>query len=215
MIYLSGTFTNIPKDKKGDFGYMLNVMRQIGGEREAMEYPWMLDNGAFGDKWNIKTWQARLSVLSVNLFKCIGTVAPDVVGNSKATRQRWDQLSYIPKKMGYKVFYATQDGCTVDEIPWGEIDGLFVGGSNQHKEVDSFPLIREAKDRGFWVHVGRVNSPTKIRKFCAADSVDGTRFVFDSNRRTINGILRGVRFCNQVDHGQLSFLDSLQQHTQL
>lgn len=181
-------------------------MRQMGDERAAVQYPWMLDNGAFSSKWDVGLWESRCNELA-GINNCIGTIAPDVVLDAKATRERWDEFAHIPRALGYKVFFATQNGCASEMIPWDELDGLFIGGNDEHRAKECFPLIAEAKERRVWVHVGRVNSYKNIMRFCAADSVDGTTFVFEATEQKTLNILRGINLCNQQQHGQLSYLD--------
>lgn len=81
MLYLSGTYSQILPQYRHEFGYMLNVNQQIGGEREAMQYPWMLDNGAFSRAWKEDIWRKRLEQLAGNA-NCIGAVVPR--GNTSA-----------------------------------------------------------------------------------------------------------------------------------
>lgn len=215
MIYLSGTFSALPEKWRPQFGYMLNVMRAIGQERSAVAYPWMLDNGAFSKKWDERIWLDRLHALRPHLGTCIGAVVPDVILDARATVDRWYIYSGAVRSAGYKPFFATQNGCTVAMVPWDEIGGLFIGGSNEHRQNECWPLIREAKRRGVHVHVGRVNSRKSIMRYCAADSVDGTNFMFGDHRsdQSINHILETVKLCNQQQYGQLSMLDWLRPPT--
>lgn len=74
---------------------------------------------------------------------------------------------------------VAQDGATVDTVPWGEIDALFVGGSTAWKLSRSAALlIRAAAVRGKWVHVGRVNSMRRLQHFdpLPVNSFDGGQF---------------------------------------
>ena len=194
---------------------MLNVMRKIGRESEATEYPWMLDNGAFSEKWDEGIWRARLSELQPHQSTCMGTIVPDIILDARATRARWDDYSIIVRDLGYNPFFATQNGCTVGLVPWDEIGGLFIGGSDEHRIIECWPLIREANRRGLHVHVGRVNSAKSILRYSAADSVDGTNFKYGSHRndRSIRNILGAVEQCNQEAFGQLCMLESLRPHT--
>lgn len=85
------------------------------------------------------------------------------------------------RELGYPAAFVTQDGCTDALVPWGEIDALFVGGSDRWKLSEaSWALVAEANRRGLWTHVGRVNSFARL-KACAsagARSADGTFLAF-------------------------------------
>lgn len=211
MLYLSGTYSQILPQYRDQFGYMLNVNQQIGGELEAMQYPWMLDNGAFSQAWRYEVWYERLAKLAAFNANCIAAVVPDVILDARVTLTRWFEYAPLVKALGYKAAFATQNGCTVDMIPWSEIDVLFIGGSDEHRKRECWPLIDEAKRRGLWVHVGRVNSAANIMRYCKCDSVDGTTFRFTSYTKKIEGLLWAVRRCNarKCQQGQLFMQDSL------
>jgi len=100
------------------------------------------------------------------------------------------------RELGYPVALVAQDGLDPDDVPWDKIDAIFVGGSDDYKvgspppgrirplKLDGTPLgvpgcigvVQEAKRRGKWVHIGRVNSRARylFARSIGADSVDGT-----------------------------------------
>jgi hypothetical protein len=121
------------------------------------------------------------------------------VGDAAATlieSARWYDKMH---ELGFKVALVAQDGLDPDDVPWDKIDAIFVGGSDDYKvgtappprvralRADGSPwgrpgcidVVREARRRGKWVHVGRVNSLCRYRFACliGADSVDGTYLV--------------------------------------
>ena len=62
---------------------------------------------------------------------------------------------------------------------------MFVGGSTEFKLGPvAAALCQEAKARGLWVHVGRVNSRKRLRYSASigADSADGTYLVYGARR---------------------------------
>ena len=74
-----------------------------------------------------------------------------------------------------------QDGLEVLPVPWESFDVLFIGGSTEWKlGPHARALIAEAKARGKWVHMGRVNSRRRFlyADLLGCDSVDGTYLVF-------------------------------------
>lgn len=85
------------------------------------------------------------------------------------------------RALGFPVALVLQDGQQDVPIPWDEIDAVFVGGTDQFKLGRvAARLCQEAKARGKWVHVGRVNSLKRLRYSVSigADSVDGTYLIF-------------------------------------
>lgn len=91
----------------------------------------------------------------------------------------------VIRSLGLPVALVLQDGLELFKhrasLPatWDEIVAVFVGGSTKFKEGPcAAELIKEAKARGKWVHIGRVNSERRIRRFAelGADSFDGSGF---------------------------------------
>jgi EAL domain-containing protein (putative c-di-GMP-specific phosphodiesterase class I) len=63
------------------------------------------------------------------------------------------------------------------DIPWHEIDALFVGGGDPWKDSKaSQDIVRTAKILGKHVHVGRVNTRERYELFAGlgADTCDGS-----------------------------------------
>jgi hypothetical protein len=169
-----------------------------GGVSEGIRagYSWMLDNGAFSDKWSVDSWLAALRLWQPYTSTCIAAVCPDTVGDAVATLARFWQYAPVIREHGYPVAFVTQDGLTMDAVPWEQFDVLFVGGTDTHKLRESWPFIVEAKGRGKWVHVGRVNSATRICAFWMADSVDGTTLAIEPSTRNQRLMLSGVSTAN-------------------
>jgi hypothetical protein len=84
----------------------------------------------------------------------------------------------------YPVAFVAQDGANVTNIPWCDFDVLFIGGTTSFKQGFGSGLIaREARERGKWVHVGRVNSLKRLMHWAEiADSADGTFLAFGPQR---------------------------------
>jgi hypothetical protein len=75
--------------------------------------------------------------------------------------------------------YVAQDDSERVGLPWSApgLRAIFIGGSTEWKLGPAAALvIAEAKRRGLWVHIGRVNSWRRARYFAAlgAHSFDGT-----------------------------------------
>lgn len=130
------------------------------------------------------------------------------VGDAEATVEQGRRWFGRIRELGYKVALVAQDGLTPDMVPWDEIDVLFIGGSDDFKvgtappprkrplKLSGEPLgqpgclevIREAKRRGKWVHIGRVNSQCRYRfaQMVGADSADGTYLTFGNTNKAEN-----------------------------
>jgi hypothetical protein len=80
------------------------------------------------------------------------------------------------------------------------IAAVFVGGSTNWKEGPLvLPFIAEEKRQGKWVHVGRVNSLRRIKRFAelGADSFDGSGFSAWGDKR----IALAIRWIDQALRG--------------
>jgi hypothetical protein len=79
---------------------------------------------------------------------------------------------------GLPLAIVAQDGATAESVPWCEISALFVGGTDSWKDgVEAAQLAREARRRGVWLHVGRINTQRRERLWWPlCDSFDGTQY---------------------------------------
>lgn len=145
------------------------------GERYGL--PWAADNGAFTG-FNEAAFRRLLARCKGGPPGCLFVVAPDVVGDSVQTLALFDTWeSVVRNESGQPVALVGQDGAEDTEIPWDRFEAWFIGGSTRWKlSQASADLVQEARRRGKWVHVGRVNS---FRRLMAAhdmgcQSCDGT-----------------------------------------
>jgi hypothetical protein len=143
---------------------------------------WCMDNGAFSAKFNEAAWWRALVRHSDRASSCLFAVAPDVVGDAEATLER--SLPWLGKirALGYPVAFVAQDGFDAAEVPcWDDFDCLFIGGTTEWKlGPHARAAVREAKARGKWVHMGRVNSERRYEyaRAIGCDSADGTFLTF-------------------------------------
>lgn len=105
------------------------------------------------------------------------------VGDCDATIKRGAEYIDELVELELPVALVAQDGLrSLDQVPYADkLDALFIGGSDAYKLGDDVrQLVAEAKARGLWVHVGRVNSLKRMRISQAldADSADGTILAF-------------------------------------
>lgn len=189
MIYLSG--------KKIDCTDQIGVMLSFNAGKQSKHGHnlFAADNGCFvqADKYSddgFLTWLDQL-----DRGACLFATAPDVVGDAVATRKRAYRMLPRIRELGFKAAFVVQDGETVDQIRWDEMDAIFVGGSTEWKlSQAAADIVAEAKRKGKWVHMGRVNSYKRMRLAAAigCDSVDGTMLAFapDENKARLDNWLR-------------------------
>lgn len=117
---------------------------------------------------------------------------PDVVGDAAETLRRFRVWGPLVRELGMRAALVGQDGLTPPDVPWGDADGFFVGGSTAWKlSDDAARLTLEAHGRGLPVHYGRVNTLRRIlwlgrgirdgRLWC--DTFDGTGFSAYGDKR--------------------------------
>jgi hypothetical protein len=174
MIYLSGA---APKESRAWLGMMQSP--DIGNRIPADTW-WAFDNACFNHAGAFD-WPKFERVLRRHLAaagdRCLFVVAPDVPFDADGTIARFEEYRERMAGLGVPVAFVTQDGMGVEDVPWGDIDALFVGGSTVWKTgQESAALVAAAKARGKWVHMGRVNSLKRLRAAMSmgCDSVDGT-----------------------------------------
>ncbi|MBS1895465.1 MAG: hypothetical protein JST59_29550 [Actinobacteria bacterium] len=148
----------------------------------ARGVPWAADNDCF-QGLDIDAYCAMLDRLRGIEGRLFVTV-PDVVGDAYETARRFERWCSAPARRGLPVALVAQDGLEGLgrwlDTAWPRIDALFIGGSTTWKlGADAGALVAEARRRGTWVHMGRVNSARRIAyaKAIGCDSVDGTKWV--------------------------------------
>jgi hypothetical protein len=144
---------------------------------------WAADTGCFlrphlhSDDGYLNWLAGRQPIVS----QCLFATAPDVVGDAAATIERSAPMLPRIRALGYPAALVAQDGLEALDVPWDAFDCLMIGGTTGWKLSDhAIRLMAEAKARGKWVHVGRVNSKRRYQ-WChshGADSADGTFVAF-------------------------------------
>lgn len=147
-----------------------------GGYIPDGSVPWAADNGAFSG-FDEAAFLKMLTRLKPYRETCLFVAMPDVVGSHTLTLDLFD--IWAPRLTMWPIALVAQDGLTPVAVPWDKIDALFIGGTTEFKlSPEAATLVRVAKGRGKWVHMGRVNT---IRRMVYAnsigvDSIDGTSF---------------------------------------
>lgn len=143
-------------------------------EDTGQVFRWAADNDAYS-AWDQKRYLGMLEAIA-GVPGCLFVTAPDVVADAGYTERLYEEWEPVLTNYGLPLGYVAQDGAT--SAPWDEIAALFVGGSTEWKLGEQArELVLEAKDRGKWVHMGRVNTWRRLEyaKSIGVDSVDGTR----------------------------------------
>jgi hypothetical protein len=187
VIYLSGGHPRVLPDGVGElFTPMKNNKPREGRW-------WAADTGCFKtpEKHSDDGYIAWLDGLRDDADRCLFATAPDVLGNAEATLALSAPMLERIRETGYKAALIAQDGMERCEIPWNAFDCLFMGGTTGWKLSEpAFGLMAEARQRGKWVHVGRVNSYRRLVRMrqVGAHSVDGTHLAFrpDVNARRLD-----------------------------
>lgn len=159
---------------------MLVTWRDQAHPRRAVKLgaPWGMDNFAFSGFDAVKFRRSMQAYEGVP--GCLFCVAPDVVGDAAGTLARFEEWRDEIKGHGYPIALAIQNGQDALPIPWADLDAVFIGGDTAFKFTDFVrSVIYEARMRGKWTHMGRVNS---VRRWNYAhslhlNSVDGTSLV--------------------------------------
>lgn len=160
------------------FGRLLSPRQFSRAADTAAEgIPWAADNDCFQC---LDEDAYRKMLLAIHgLPGCKFVTAPDVVGDWETTRARfWHWLGQL-EVCGQPIGYVAQDGQPYRLLPWERIDCLFIGGSTEYKlSAEAELLVREARHRGLWVHMGRVNSRKRFdyARAIGCHSIDGSKF---------------------------------------
>lgn len=201
MLYFANPCTSPLVRAKMKEGVIGAIATPAQGNPIDYAVDWCADNGCFGKGYPGDTeylaWLARMQPF---VSRCRFAVAPDVVGDAKATLKRSAPFLPVIRAMGYPAALTGQDGLENLIVPWDSFDVFFIGGSTEWKLGEAAAgLAREAEHRGKWLHMGRVNSLKRLRyaKTIGCDSADGTYLVFGPD---VN-LPKLVRWLDEVNYG--------------
>jgi hypothetical protein len=146
-----------------------------------------MDNSAY-IRFNVGKFRSLLENNLEYADNCLFVSCPDVPGSARRTLELWKKRKeFIPYQ--YRIALVSQDGIEDLDIPWDEVDALFVGGGDPWKDSQcSQDVVRTAKILGKHVHVGRVNQLERYRRFEAlgADTCDGSSIaIYDYKLRSL------------------------------
>jgi hypothetical protein len=134
-----------------------------------------IDNGAFTrfDATGFKNLLLRESHAS---DRCLFVCCPDVVGNARRTLEIFQRkYKFVPCQ--WKVALVAQDGMEDLDVPWHDLECLFIGGKDPWKDSNAAQdLVKSAVILGKHVHIGRVNTQERYELFAnlGAHTCDGS-----------------------------------------
>lgn len=160
---------------------------------------WVMDNGSFSN-FDVQKF-TRMAGAGFGDPWCKWIALPDEVGDHEKTLeyfhywQDYFSRQWIPTRdrITSKSAFVLQDGATIETIPWDKITAVFLGGSTRFKlSRRAYEILDHARDLGKWVHVGRVNTTSRIVHFHGiADSIDGSGIArFDEMLRSALATIR-------------------------
>jgi len=172
------------------------------------ELVWAADNDCFNGL-DAPRWLAMLETLerTRDRGRLVFCTVPDVVADARATAELFERWAPELERRELPLGLVLQDGLedlgAWLERTWPRLAAVFVGGSDAFKLGEhARELVADAKRRGLWAHVGRVNSYRRMRYAheIGADSVDGTKW---------------TRFRDAYLDGGLAYLASLENQATL
>ncbi len=180
--------------QRGDFGCIVTPGQ---GNLIPAGVTWCADNGCYGKGWpGLDKWLTWIDGKGDKAL-CQFAAAPDVVGDAEATLDRSLPVLPMIRQLGLPAAFVAQDGVHSAIVPWDEFDCLFLGGTDDFKlGPRAVEIGTEAKQRGKWLHMGRVSSIKRLRiaRHMRCDSVDGTYLKFGPDKNAV----RMRRFLDQV-----------------
>jgi hypothetical protein len=161
------------------------ITPNMGNAPDLSRSPWGADTGCFsqsGDRgFALLPYLDWLDGMRRYQSTCLFATAPDVVGDARQTWGRSRDVLPLIRDLGFPAALVAQDGIGKTLIDWSAFDALFIGGSDAFKTSAVCRWIcAEAKARGKYLHMGRVNSLRRMRlaQSLGCDSADGTFIAF-------------------------------------
>lgn len=204
LVYLTGASTAGSRAlRRPDLGLLVTPDTAAQYAGHIADYPtgYAIDNGCFTNPDRDLDAFLRL-VDGLPRAGCRFAVAPDVVGDMAATWARSAPALDRIRQLGVPAALVAQPGialvspdggplgpdaalvveATGEPIPWDAFDVLFLGGDDRWKLrlPGTRMLVWTARARGVPVHMGRVNSFTRLwlAQVWGCTSADGTFLAF-------------------------------------
>jgi hypothetical protein len=219
IVYLTGISNEHTRTaQQSRLGYLVTPESDRAATQTKFYEYHAADNGCFnsskpGRSFDPDAWLRWLG--RVELRGCLFAVLPDVlewvtdpetnamfpIGNCDATIERSALYVDVVKSMGFPAAVVAQDGLDdLDRVPFAA-DAVFIGGSDAYKlGGDAASVTAQAKARGMWVHMGRVNSGKRLAYAASigCDSADGTFLKYGGTAHAAEQFARMMRFFDKV-----------------
>lgn len=162
--------------------------------------PFGVDNGAFS---GFKPGRFVNLLHKIEGMDCLFVACPDVFdpvarkGDAAKTLAQFVRWEPFIHSFDLPVALVLQDGQEDHLVPWSKLEALFVGGSTAWKVGEHAErLVKEAKRRGKYVHMGRVNDIFRMSdaKEWGVDSFDGSKY----GRWSDTWIPIGLEMCSML-----------------
>lgn len=141
--------------------------------------PWAADNDGFNGV-KVGPYLRMLSLIAETPEGCRFVVLPDKVSDARETLRlylKWQEI--VREDLGLPGAFVLQDGIEGAGVPWDLTEAIFIGGTTHFKLSGIVRrLAQEAKERGKWLHMGRVNTPDRAfyARSIGCDSFDGSQW---------------------------------------
>jgi hypothetical protein len=150
---------------------------RTGNALKTLEgFVWAADNAAFNG-FNEERFIKMLE--KIKGTNCLFVPCPDKVGDNVTTLELFYVWQPVIRKYNLPVALVLQDGAVADSVPYDMLDAIFIGGTTEFKlGEDVRQIVKQAKENGKWVHMGRVNSNKRLQYAydIGCDSVDGSGY---------------------------------------
>lgn len=200
MLYFANPSTPAVREAMAA-GHLGMIATPAQGQAVPAGAPWCADNGCFGKGYpGDDAWIEWLESFTADeRSRCAFAVAPDVVGDARATLERSSPWLERVRALGYPVAFVAQDGAEDVHPPWDQFDVLFIGGTTEWKlGQQARDVVNMAHDHGKAVHMGRVNSRMRLQYAVniGCDSADGTFITFGPDKN-LPRMRRWIREVNE------------------
>lgn len=158
------------------------------------ERPWAIDNGV------LSGFKPHIFLALLERFRgvngCLFVAAPDVVertpsgimGDAAKTLEQFHRWATVIRAFGYPVALVAQDGIRLSDVPWDDLDAIFIGGGDTFKTAKvTRDIVAVARAKGKHAHMGRVAGPQRYwhAQEIGIQSIDSSGFsrFFNAMRR--------------------------------
>lgn len=181
IVLVSGATSTVSGIHRPDLGRLITPASWVRGPYDRLledGKPWGADNGAFTG-FDEPAFLSMLERLAPHAAGALFVTAPDIVADAAGTAllfAEWGEQI----RVRFPVAFVLQDGLEhAGDVPWSELDAVFVGGSTDYKlGAAARAIVGEARRRGKWAHMGRVNSRRRFHYAASigCQSFDGSSF---------------------------------------